>query len=1255
MAWCAPPLGRHFRRFAGSWNIPEGDERLVDAPRRAPLFPSPVGSPPLAPSRGRPIVRRLPLWTTDPQVSKHDFDMAVKNAQEALRAKTSSSQAMLQQASSAMRNAVTALSLSEQEVANLRQSVQELKQQRDAAGVSGEAGPATDRERAQLRAAQARLAELSQNFRALQSEVARHRYEQDGTAMPVASSFPLRIDPMLSSKVVCIAQLVMLGYSYGDAENALDAVRVNDTVLALEWLEARNVMKISLVSEADAAAFRSAFANTNANSANSAAAQLADARIVTRESTLYKETETAETTRIVAKQSSMRGVDLSLSRVERDANEKNEKDFRADAVTKRGFDANELYAARKRSVMMIAMLAVNPPPTLSKTKQEDMALGALRALATLANGDSAYMVMMLGGVRCGVECLKLYPGDRTCAVAAFGVFRGIANNPSTLAKLRKQQRFKLLPKTVVSAVRECLAPAANAASVARVGDMDVVGAAAHALWGMASIGGEDQQDKIVSAGALDFIKEALSRPKSADPAGENVRKLIGCLLALATRNVRLQDLFVENGARALIRKGLVEHSHISFKGEFASLRDWTKAEFANPTPLPRGVVVDASAATSSVSKQQSMVKTASKESRYDAYAATTTTTIVRETVEEVDEDGRLVVAGLRGKKTENVVKMIAKSKGFTNEQMYAARKRAIVMMTAVSVNPPGKIAGMTRDMSEDIAHRCLVGLARLALGDSAYLVLTNGGPRAAIDCLRLYPTNERVVRAAFRVTRGLLQNPSTMMKFRKQKRFRVLPRVIADATARFDDNVDVKAEAAHALWTYSGVGGPDAQEAVLGVGFLDVIKSGLEQARVADKRDGKDSRVRKFVGCALALAVGNENAQDALVREGLRSLVRKSLVEFSAISFHGEFAELRDWIRGDRGGARSAGKSSTAREKALAENTLSRDATETGARTHAEAQRMQSGVDTPPDYRPAVTTTSQTTSQHTLSTTTRQSASHAETSLGLLEEREAFAGVERVTRKMSSSRQTHVVKEKASATYVSNAKINTSDDPSDASAYTVDRALRTLESDTRESHPEACEALAEMFAASPAIGVEVVMKGGVRAIGAAIAGGSSAFVAGAFALLHMFATADITSRRVRADERVVAGETCAVILGAMRRYNKNAAVQQWGGMALWALAKDNERCKSSTLNARVPGGRGTAAEILTNALRLHGTSEKNESVAKALAGAIMTFASNSREWQEALAETDAPAVVMAALDRHAGLTFKGEFDGLRSWLRQNSG
>ena len=119
------------------------------------------------------------------------------------------------------------------------------------------------------------------------------------------------------------------------------------------------------------------------------------------------------------------------------------------------------------------------------------------------------------------------------------------------------------------------------------------------------------------------------------------------------------------------------------------------------------------------------------------------------------------------------------------------------------------------------------------------------------------------------------------------------------------DSLDVRAEAAHCLWTYSGVGGVDAQDLVVGVDFLPVLKSGLEEARAMDK-GRSDARVRKFVGCTLALAKGNEPVQDLLVAEGMRALLRKSLVEFKTITFNGEFTELRDWIRGDRGGAKSA-------------------------------------------------------------------------------------------------------------------------------------------------------------------------------------------------------------------------------------------------------------------------------------------------------------------------------------------------------------
>ena len=323
------------------------------------------------------------------------------------------------------------------------------------------------------------------------------------------------------------------------------------------------------------------------------------------------------------------------------------------------------------------MLAVNPPPTLSRDKQEAMAFGALRALATLASRDSAYMVMMLGGVRCATECLKLYPGDPTCAVAAFDIFRGIAGNPSTMVKLLRQQRFKLMPRAVVSAV-----VSGTKGGVTTISDVDVAGSAAHALWAMATIGGSACQDRIVAAGAIDFIKAALSRPKSDDPNGKSTIKFIGCLLALATMNPRIQDFLVDNGSRALIRKGLVEHTHISFKGEFASLREWTKAEFADPTPLPAGVIIETSGVTKgSVKTQeevnQSMMKSTRKASGYETFTASATKT----TIEEFDEDG-VAVRGATSVSDKTGAKPRQKKepKG-TPEQMYTARKRGVVMMT----------------------------------------------------------------------------------------------------------------------------------------------------------------------------------------------------------------------------------------------------------------------------------------------------------------------------------------------------------------------------------------------------------------------------------------------------------------------------------------------------------------------------------------------------------------------------------------------
>lgn len=1113
-------------------------------------------------------------------MSKKDFDDVIRAAEEALRAKTSSSQTALHQASSAMRNAVTALNMSEQEVANLRQVVKELKRKSLDRVNEGTIG----KERVQLRKAQDRLSELSQNFRNLQTEVVRKEYERergDLMGMPVAVRVPVRIDPMLASKSVVIAQLVMVGYAYGDAEDALDAVMVNDVALALEWLEERNVRKISVLAldQADSDAYKRAF-TTHSDALNwTSLYATEDARIrhLKQPSHRAKTKRTSTTTTNAASRAmEMTGANQGYVTNERSLRGGGYSEARSQPGRwgrSACQDANELYTARKRAVTMLATIALTPPPTLRLDAQTEMAHRAITALARLADSNAAYLVLMQGGARCATDCLKIFASHKSIILECFDVLRGLMVNPSTMMAFKRQQRFRLLPKAICEAV------------YVHYDDMDVCSRAARALWAAATIGGAETQDRVVSTGAVDFIRDALARPKRDDPDGAHTKRLIGCLLALASSNQRIQDLLVQAGVRALIRKGLVEHSFISFHGEFASLRDWTKAEFSDPSPLPKGVKIDEG--STAVKKSRSAVSG----SMIQRQTSTPRGAVAAET--------RTRTRGSNAKKRT----------GFSDEVIYAAKKRAITVMSAIAVNPPEK---ETRERQEEISFRCLQALCRLAQGNSAYLVLIHGGPRTAIDCLRLYQDNPEVVYAAFQLIRGLLYNPSTMMKFRKQRRFRIIPATTMDCMYRHEDNLWVKAEAAHLLWTYSGIGGPDAQDLVISVEFLPIIKAGLEEAREVDRTG---DLVRKFIGCVLSLAKGNPSIQELLVREGMRGMVRKCLVEHSSISFDGEFADLRDWIRGDRGGASSA-PPKRPREPAV----------ERAERNNAEFTLMKGREENGHAVKlpPTPVTPRQVATQKSSFTTHEQ--------------------------QMAQRRAEH---KKTSATSgivdVAGGAVFTPD-AGDGKSWRIEEAIRVLNSDTRELHSEASEALAEMFAASPPVGVEIIAKGGVAAVCNAVEAGHAAFAAGGCALLHMFATSEVTSRRVKADETVLSGRAPAAILGAMRRYATNAAVQQWGAMTLWALAKDNPRAKVAIMHA--PMDQVTSSDALMHALSAHGKT--SEAIAKALLGCMLTLAMNSPEWQERWVQLGAISVIVETLESHRGITFRGEFDGLRAWLRDNA-
>ena len=90
-----------------------------------------------------------------------------------------------------------------------------------------------------------------------------------------------------------------------------------------------------------------------------------------------------------------------------------------------------------------------------------------------------------------------------------------------------------------------------------------------------------------------------------------------------------------------------------------------------------------------------------------------------------------------------------------------------------------------------------------------------------------------------------------MIRLMKQVRFKILPSAIMDAVMRHSEDLEMKAEAAHALWSYTGVGGKPAQETVLDSSpyVLDFLKDGLAMARATSAPTNTSPR---FVSLSVA-------------------------------------------------------------------------------------------------------------------------------------------------------------------------------------------------------------------------------------------------------------------------------------------------------------------------------------------------------------------------------------------------------------------
>jgi hypothetical protein len=461
------------------------------------------------------------------------------------------------------------------------------------------------------------------------------------------------------------------------------------------------------------------------------------------------------------------------------------------------------------------------------------------------------------------------------------------------------------------------------------------------------------------------------------------------------------------------------------------------------------------------------------------------------------------------------------------------------------------------------------------------------------------------------------------------------------------------------------------------------------------------STIRKFLGCILSLAKDNKEIQDQLVERGLRSDVRKALSENQGISFHGEFGSLRDWIRGDRGGAKSTSRSNpvsrterNAAESALESGTqedsqLSNDhikaqklfaqASEdesaltpapkvrTSAQNQEEDERQRSRPDraeTAPKARTSAQNQGQDERQRSSLNDANSSlqAIHSQSGLDAFDTRGAESKSAKQDEvddgKQMSALQRNFSGENPHQSGEGKSSHLRSKQPSFGEVkerskheWTINEAISVLKARDSRMHVEASEALANMFYEEPTVGIAIVLNGGLAALAHAITIGDATFCTGACALIHMLTSSNLTLKRCQSDASVISGDMFKAILDAMSKSSSNIELQQWGATAIWALVKENHRAKVAFMLVKTNQGE-SSLRVLKNALKDFGA--ESEGITRAVIGCTLALALNSVPSQKAISDLAMPYLMLDILAKHPQISFRGEFDNLREWLRDNS-
>jgi len=119
------------------------------------------------------------------------------------------------------------------------------------------------------------------------------------------------------------------------------------------------------------------------------------------------------------------------------------------------------------------------------------------------------------------------------------------------------------------------------------------------------------------------------------------------------------------------------------------------------------------------------------------------------------------------------------------------------------------------------------------------------------------------------------------------------------------------------------------------------------------------------------------------------------------------------------------------------------------------------------------------------------------------------------------------------------------------------------------------------------------------------------------------------------------GEAVSALCAAMIAFPKVAALQATASWALWGVVRGNEGNAKRAVVCKGPAS-------LVAAIGTHADSAE---VGQSASGALLAIASTGQVGQEAVADARGVAAVKLAMKTHSSIKFRGEFDGLREWLK----